>query len=71
VKDNYITEAAKRKAVFRKVSDYFESIYGFNNEITLGLKKNLDEPGEIDEIDKMFGNYSISSHLQDDLYSTK
>ena len=72
VKGNYITEAAKRKAVFKKVSDYFESIYGFNNEITLSLKKNLDEArGEIDEIDKMFGNYSISSHLQDDLYSNK
>ena len=72
VKENYISDQAKRKAVFRKVSDYFESVYGFNNEITLSLKKNLDEArGEIDEIDKMFGNYSISSHLQDDLYSNK
>ena len=39
VKDNYITDAGKRKAVFKKISDYFESIYGFNNEITLKPEK--------------------------------
>ena len=72
VRDNYISDAAKRKTVFKKISDYFESINGFNNEITLSLKKNLDEArGEIDEIDKMFGNYSAGAHLQDDLYSNK
>ncbi len=72
VRDNYISDPAKRKTVFKKISDYFESIYGFNNEITLSLKKNLDEArGEIDEIDKMFGNYSAGAHLQDDLYSSK
>ena len=72
VRDNYISDPAKRKTVFKKISDYFESIYGFNNEITLSLKKNLDEArGEIDEIDKMFGNYSAGAHLQDDLYSNK
>jgi len=72
VAENYISDPAKRKTVFKKISDYFESIYGFNNEITLSLKKNLDEArGEIDEIDKMFGNYSAGAHLQDDLYSNK
>ena len=36
------------------------------------LRKNLDEAaGEIDEIDRMFGNYSVSSHLSDDFYSNK
>ncbi|MCX6333708.1 MAG: hypothetical protein NT092_05305 [Bacteroidia bacterium] len=38
----------------------------------MDLKKVLDEDaGEIDEIDRMFGNYSVGAHLQDDLYANK
>jgi hypothetical protein len=72
VKENYIADPQKRKSVFRKISRYFESIYGNVNEITLDLKKILDEAaGEIDDIDRMFGTYSISSHLSDDFYANK
>lgn len=71
VKGNYI-DPSRRKAVFEKLSSYFESLSGNMNEIVLDLKKNLDESnGEIDEIDRMFGNYSVSSHLSDDLYANK
>lgn len=72
VKNNYIAEPSRRSAIFKKISNYFESINGNYNEITLDLKKNLDEAaGEIDEVDKMFGNYSVGAHLSDDLYSNK
>jgi hypothetical protein len=72
VKNNYIADPQKRKAVFEKISSYFESLNGNYNEIALDLKKNLDEAsGVIDEIDRMFGNYSVSSHLSDDFYSNK
>jgi hypothetical protein len=72
VKKNYIADPKKRKAVFQKICNYFESINGNYNEITLDLKKNLDEAtGDIDEIDRMFGTYSVSSHLSDDLYANK
>jgi hypothetical protein len=72
VKDNYIADPAKRKVVFNKISNYIESLYGNYNEITLDLRKTLDEAlGEIDDIDRMFGNYSVGSHLQNDLYSNK
>ena len=55
-----------------KISNYFESLNGNLNEITLDLKKVLDETaGEIDEIDRMFGNYSVGSHLQSDFYANK
>jgi hypothetical protein len=71
-KNNYIPDPEKRKAVFRKISGYFESMAGNYNEITLDLKKNLDEAtGEIDEIDRMFGTYSVSAHFSDDFYSNK
>lgn len=72
VKKNYISDPTKRKIVFKKISDYIESLTGFNNEITLDLRKTLDEArGEIDEIDRMFGNYSVGSHTQNDFYSNK
>jgi hypothetical protein len=72
VKNNYIADPQKRKAVFNKICDYFESINGNYNEITLDLKKNLDEAtGDIDEIDRMFGTYSVGSHLSDDFYANK
>lgn len=71
VKGHYI-DPSRRKDVFEKLSSYFESLSGNMNEIVLDLKKNLDEAhGEIDELDRMFGNYSVSSHLSDDLYSNK
>lgn len=72
VKDNFIADPARKKVIFNKVNSYFESLGGNLNEIVLDLKKNLDEAtGEIDEIDKMFGTYSPSAHLSDDLYSNK
>ena len=40
---NYISDPAERKSVFNKISFYFESLYGNFNEITLDLKKVLDE----------------------------
>ncbi|MBE0679588.1 MAG: hypothetical protein IH592_12570 [Bacteroidales bacterium] len=69
---NYISDSAKRRTVFLKVSSYFESLGGNMNEITLDLRKVLDEAvGEIDEIDRMFGNYSVGAHLQTDFYNNK
>jgi len=72
VSENFIPDPAKRKAAFIKISNYLESISGNFNEITIDLRKVLDETGnEIDRIDRMFGNYSIGSHLSDDLYGNK
>jgi hypothetical protein len=72
VKDNYISDPAKRKLVFIKICNYLESLYGNFNEITIDLKKTLDESaGNIDEIDRMFGNYSVSAHIQDDFYDNR
>ncbi|TAL62869.1 MAG: hypothetical protein EPN88_12825 [Bacteroidetes bacterium] len=72
VKNNYISDPGKRKLVFKKISEYLESLSGNYNEITLDLRKTLDEArGEIDEIDRMFGNYFAGSHMQNDFYSNK
>lgn len=72
VSANYISDPENRRTVFIKISNYLESLAGNMNEITLDLRKVLDEAaGEIDEIDRMFGNYSVGSHLQSDFYANK
>jgi hypothetical protein len=69
---NYLADPDERESVFNKISFYFESLSGNFNEITLDLSKTLDlSIGKIDEVDRMFGNYSVSSHMQDDFYSNK
>ncbi|NLE35901.1 MAG: hypothetical protein GX622_12430 [Bacteroidales bacterium] len=69
---SYIADPEKRRSVFMKLSNYFESLAGNINEITIDLRKVLDEAaGEIDEVDRMFGNYSAGSHLQSDFYENK
>jgi len=72
VKKNFIADPEKRKETFGKINRYFESLNGNFNEITVDLKKILDEAaGEIDDIDRMFGNYSVGAHLSDDFYANK
>lgn len=72
VAGNYVSDPEKRRRVFLKVSNYLESLSGNMNEITLDLRKVLDEAaGEIDEVDRMFGNYSVGSHLQTDFYDNR
>ena len=72
VKTNYISDPADRKSIFRKTSFYLESLFGNLNEISLDLRKIIDlSTGKIDELDRMFANYSVFSHVQDDFYSNK
>ncbi|HNX67131.1 MAG TPA: hypothetical protein PKH02_09635, partial [Bacteroidales bacterium] len=70
--ENYIADPAERLEIFQKISNYIESLYGHNNEITLSLRKTLDESGgKIRNIDEMFGSYSPGAHLQSDFYENK
>jgi hypothetical protein len=72
VKNNYISDPIARREAFRRISRYYESIYGNINEIVIDLKKNIDEPrGEITALDQLFGNWSPSSHIADDFYGNK
>jgi len=72
VKENYIADPVQREVVFNKISKYIESLYGNFDNITLALREVLDlSNGEISDIDKMFGNYSVGAHLQSDFYENK
>jgi len=72
VNENFIADQQKRRSVFLKICGYTESLNGNFNEITLDLRKVLDlSDGEIDNIDRMFGNYQVDAHLREDLFSNK
>lgn len=69
---NYHGDPAERKAVFKKINDYFEALFGHNTAITIALRRNVDEPtGPIHEIDRLFASYSQGAHLMQDLYENK
>jgi len=69
---NYVGDPAKRSLMLKKLSDYFESIGGHLNKITLDLRQNVDlNNGELLEIDKIISGFSVGAHLQDDLYANK
>jgi hypothetical protein len=70
--ENFIADAAKKEATFYRFSEYFESLFGHFNKITLDLKENVDlQKGEVLPIDPMFAGYSPGAHLMNDLYDNK
>ena len=69
---NYLADPTEKEQVFLKISEYMEAISGHFNEMSLKLQRNLHQPtGPVLQIDELFGSYSPSTHLQDDLYANK
>lgn len=71
-KKNYLADPDEKYDVFIKISDCLEAINGHYNEMSLRLQKNLhQDTGPLHFIDELFGSYSPSTHLSDDLYNNK
>ncbi len=69
---NFFKDEAEREIVFKKMSGYYEVLWGNLTKITLDLKKTLDlDIGPIYPIDEAFGSYSPSAHLDDDFFNNK
>jgi hypothetical protein len=70
--ENFIADVAKKEATFYRFSEYFESLFGHFNKITLDLQENVQlMKGEVLDIDPMFAGYSPGAHLINDLYDNK
>jgi hypothetical protein len=70
--ENFIADPAKKEATFYRFSEYFESLFGHFNKITLDLQENVQLlKGEVLDIDPMFAGYSPGAHLMNDLYDNK
>lgn len=70
--DQYIDNDSIKEAVFNKISNNFESLWGHQNKIILDLNENMHlNNGPYHNIDAMFAAYSPGAHFADDFYSNK
>ncbi len=70
--NNYIADEKMKKALFSRCSEYFESLWGHSNKMSLDLQKNLHlDTGSLLKIDKLFGSYNPGAHLTEDLYNNR
>ena len=69
---NFVADGELLSQLFNKLERNFEILNGYFHRINLKLKEplQLDDP-DIQPIDMMFGGYNVSSHLNDDMYSSK
>lgn len=69
---SFITDDTAREMVFKKLDYYFEQLYGNFNAMSLGLLHHLHlDTGELHEVDSMFGSFSPSAHMSEDLFTQK
>jgi hypothetical protein len=66
------TTSAQRQAMFLRIQDNFELLFGSFNKISVGLKIPLHvDEGEIIPVDRIFGGYGAGSHFSDDMFANK
>ncbi len=71
-KTSFIGDQDELDEVFDRLAHNFEHLYGYMNRIVLELNRQLHEDrGPIHRIDQLFGAYSPTAHIQDDLYQSK
>ena len=70
--ENFIADAAQKEATFYRFSEYFESLFGHFNKLSLDLQENMHlAKGEVLPIDQLFAAYSPGAHLSNDFYDNK
>ncbi|NLX65580.1 MAG: hypothetical protein GXZ19_02210 [Bacteroidales bacterium] len=71
-KSSFVGDTAQLAQLFHTLERNFEVINGYYHKMDVMLKAPLQlEGAEITPIDMMFGGYSASAHLADDLYANK
>lgn len=70
--ENYLASDAERTQAMERIAKNFETIYGYFNRITIGLKEPLHlDMGPITSIDNLFGGYDVSSHISEDFFNNR
>lgn len=71
-KDAWLNDSESRQMFFEKVSNNLELIKGYYNMLEIELKKPVHLSGpELTDADLIFGSFSPSAHLNEDLYQNK
>ncbi len=69
---HFIARDDERESVFKKIDFYLENIYGNFNTMRLALSHHLHlETGPLHAVDSMFGAFSPSAHVAEDLFTQK
>ena len=70
--ENFISDPAKKEATFNRFSEYFESLYGHFNKLSLDMQENVQLlKGDVLPIDPLFAGYNPGAHLINDLFENK
>ncbi|MDP4281413.1 MAG: hypothetical protein Q8867_04615 [Bacteroidota bacterium] len=71
-KKNFIGDEKTREKVFHRISDDFESLFGYFNRISMDLKRAQQlEIGDMYDIDQQFAAYEPTAHFTDDFFTNK
>lgn len=70
--ENFIAGVQQKEASFYRFCEYFESLNGHFNKLTLDLQENVQlKKGEVLPIDAQFAAYNPGAHLINDFYDNK
>ncbi len=70
--ENFIGDPAKKEETFNRFCEYFESLNGHFNKLSLDMQENVQlQKGEELPIDPMFAAYNPGAHMISDFYSNK
>ena len=70
--ENYLADPAQKEAAFYRFSEYFESLYGHFNKLSLDMQENVTlKKGDVLPIDAQFAAYNPGAHMINDLYDNK
>jgi len=70
--ENYLTDPAQKEASFYRFSEYFESLNGHFNKLSLDMQENVQlKKGKVLPIDAQFAAYNPGAHMISDFYDNK
>lgn len=70
--DSTADHSAEREALYHKLSNMLETLYGAGNMVTVELTKPVILPGdELTDVDYLISEYSPLAHVSDDLFRSK
>jgi hypothetical protein len=70
--ENFVADTAELFKAYKVIENNFEIIGGHNNRMSIRLLEPLHlEKGEIHPLNEIFGAYSPSAHIADDMFANK
>lgn len=71
-REYYCKDLNEKTALFNRICDNFEVIYGHNHRISIELMRPEQLTGyEATSVDQLFGAYSGMAHFQEDMFNSK